>query len=527
MFVKLTSRLKNGKLYSGAYIVQGYRDKLSKKVKHRYLLNISSLPLSSVLAIKQILANGVDNHSPINLDNLEVLATKEFGSVKVFQSIFDKYFKSIIGSTYYNAIQAITINKILDNKSKNSLHLWTQDVDFGFQIKNKNIWYKSLDYLAENHEGIENSLFKKHGSKEANLYLYDITSTYFEGQGAENLCRYGYSRDHRSDRVQVNIGLVTNDSSIPLCIKTFPGNTPDSKTLSEQVEDLKSRFNIKNVITVFDRGMKTKMNLEKLESEGYEYITALSARELKKKASEHKEIQLGLFDKKDLAEFVIDEKKYILCHSPIKFEKDKRVREKLLDKTEADLKKINSLKKKQTDKTVYEKVSKVLNKYKTKRYIEYSVKNGKVIYSRNEEKIKDEGNYDGFYMIHTNKIDITAAKAQEKYKDLQIVERAFNSLKNHLEIRPVRHYTEKRIKGHIVSCFLSYYMLARFKEECKEYLEKESLDELITTLRMIRKVYVKVEMIILERITKMNEKQKELLEKFKIKVDVVPKAKKV
>ena len=524
MFIKTAKRKKlNGKTYYTHYLAQSYRDKLSGMPKHKYISNLSHLPEKLILVLKTALRGNVSEIEKINLDSLEVLSSKEYGSVKVFQKLFQetfgKYFKKC---EYRRALESIVINKIFDSKSKHSLKAWIAKSDFGYKISNKNDLYESLDYVESLRERIEKDLHTKDTG--SNILLYDITSTYFEGKGAENICKYGYSRDHRRDKVQVNIGVITNSHGSPMSVEVIAGNISDKETLEDQIQKLKKKFNIKKITFVFDRGMKSTVNLERLQEEGYDYITALTHAELRKKCLENKECQMSLFDKKDLAEFEIEDKNYSLVHNPLKAKKDKSVRDVLIKKTEEKLDKIKNLKRKYTKLDLQDKISKVINKYHCEKYITYSFNEYKegekeyalFNYKLNTNKIEENEKYDGFYMVESTNKKKKGENLISQYKDLQLVERAFDSVKNHIKIRPVFHYKETRIKGHIFTCFMSYLLLHKFKQKLQDLLKEHTLDELLTELTMVHRCYIKVQRHYFSKITNLSELAKNILQRFNI-----------
>lgn len=513
MFIKTCKRKHaSGEVYETHYLTEGYRDPKTGKVKHKHLLNLGKLPKELVVILKEAIKKE-GTVEKIKLKDVEMLSSKEYGSVVVFEKLYHDFIGDCIGRKYKDYVKAIVINKILEPRSKNALPNWLKLVDLKCDTDNKNFFYESLDYLEKHQERIEKKLFEKRKTEECNLYLYDITSTYFEGKGAENICKYGYSRDHRPDRVQVNIGLITDAEGFPLTVEILEGNITDKQTLQKKVDMLKEKFGITNITFVFDRGMKTKANLEYLKEEGYEYITALSHAQLKKKSEENEKIQMSLFDKKKIMEFIdeIEKKKYVLSHNPSKATLDKKTRMHLIEKTEANLQKIKELKKNYTDMEIQKKVSKKINQYKCERYINYEIKNGILTFKRDTEKIEYDEKYDGFYMIESTNIEKTKEKIEETYKSLQLVERAFDDIKNHMEIRPVFHYKESRIKGHIFSCFLSYYLLHAFRKNTAELLKSYSLDTLLTELRDIKKAYFKIDCFAFEKISNLSDLQKVLL----------------
>ena len=237
MYIKRNVTTKpSGKKYVKYFLVEGYRDKKTGKVKQKYVLNLSSLPENSILALQESL-KGNTPISNKNLEDLEVLSTKQYGNIKVFSKLYDQYFgKYFTNKNYNNALRSIIINKIFDSRSKNSINNWLNEVDMGYKISNKNDFYDCLDYLESEQEKIEKRLSKQNQDQDNNIHgnnilLYDITSTYFEGKGAEEICKYGYSRDHRSDRVQVNIGVITSSDGTPISVEIIAGNITDVNTL--------------------------------------------------------------------------------------------------------------------------------------------------------------------------------------------------------------------------------------------------------------------------------------------------------
>lgn len=532
------SRKTNGKDHVGYFLVEGYRDKKTGNVKQKILANLSHLPEKTILMVKDSL-KGNTPISKTKLEDLEVLSTKQCGNIKIFSKLYDQYFgKYFTDKNYNNALRAIAINKIFDPKSKNSINNWLNEVDMSYKIINKNDLYDCLDYLELEQPKIEKRLSKQNQDKNQqnkesnNILLYDITSTYFEGKGAEQICKYGYSRDHRSDRIQVNIGLIANSDGTPISVEIIAGNITDKQTLQSQMDKIKDKFNIKDLTFIFDREMKSKVNLEYLQEAGYDYITALSHSELKKKAEANNNIQMSLFDKDDLASFEVDDKYYSLVHNPLKAHKDKNDRLKLIEKTEEKIKKIRELKRDYSPTQIQDKISKIINRYKCEKYINYNIKEvekeveikkekltkicGQVEYTKNTNKITLDEKYDGFYMVESTNKEIKEEKSVNQYKDLQLVERAFDSVKSHIEIRPVLHYKEGRIKGHIFSCFMSYFLLHKFKQETSEFLKESTLDEILTQIKLIQKTCFRIDNFCFDKIVNLSEVQEKILKKFKI-----------
>ena len=161
-----------------------------------------------------------------------------------------------------------------------------------------------------------------------------------------------------------------------------------------------------------------------------------------------------------------------------------------------------------------DKVSKSINRFKCEKYIITKIENNKLSFSRDEEKIAEAEKHDGFYMIETSRVELEKEKVQDKYKSLQFVERAFDDVKNHIEIRPVFHYKSARIKGHIFTCFMAYHLLHLFREKTKDLLEDWTLDSLLAELKCVQKSYFKIGNLNFAKVVKLNEVQKEMFDLF-------------
>ena len=176
MFIKTTKRKKpNNKTYFCHYLTKSYRDPTTGRPKHKYIANLTHLPEKLILVLKAAIKGERSDIEKINLEELEVLCSKEYGSVKLFQKLFRENFGKYFTDSEYNlALEAIVINKIFDAKSKNSLNNWISKTDIGYSFPNKNHLYESLDYLEGLQSEIEKDLATK--EKECSILLYDITS---------------------------------------------------------------------------------------------------------------------------------------------------------------------------------------------------------------------------------------------------------------------------------------------------------------------------------------------------------------
>jgi len=525
MFIKISKRVKDGKTYKTVYLAEWYRE--DGKVKHKHLYSFKNLTEYQILWLQNIFWKQSENSFSSSKDifklkDLKIIASKQYWNIAIFSKIFDEHFKWILDKKYHSNIKAITINRIFEPKSKNWLNNRLKLVDLPV-IANKNSIYDAVDYLNSNHTKIEDKLFKKSKDQNCDLLLYDITSTYFEWDKVD-IAKYWYSRDHRWDRKQVNIWLVTNSIWCPITTEIFEWNINDKSTIKDKIDQLKNRFWINKVTFVFDRWMKTKVNLKYIREQWFEYITALDHAELKDKAMKNQNIMQWLFDKENLAEYYIEDKKYVLSYNEHKAHKDKNDRQILIERTKKRLGKIQNLKRDYSIQQVQDKISKTIDKDKCSKYIKYEIKEveknwkkiWKLEFEDNDEIIKKDELYDWFYMVESTITNIDKEELESKYKSLQLVERSFDEIKNLIELRPVFHWKTDRVKWHIFACFLSYYLLFQFKQNVQDLLKNNTLDCLLTDLKWVSKSYIEIKNITMNLISELTPNQKAIFEKFNL-----------
>jgi transposase len=325
--------------------------------------------------------------------------------------------------------------------------------------------YSALDWLLERQERIEARLARRHLEEGAHV-LYDVSSSYFEGRTCP-LLRLGYSRDGRRGTLQIIYGLLCDHEGRPVAIEVFPGGLHDDKTLPAQIDKLRNRFGFTTLVVVVDRGMATKANLDTLAArEGIGWITALRSPQVKKLVKEGS-LQLSLFDQTNLAEIesaAYPGERLVVCRNPLVAQERARRREDLLAATEVALAPI----KQRVDAgalagaaQIALAVGQVINKRKVKKHVQLTIEDGRFDYQRKQEQIDEEAALDGFYVLRSNLDDqtLTAPDVVRSYKQLAHAERAFRTLKGpELEIRPIRHRREDRVRAHAFLCLLAYYL---------------------------------------------------------------------
>ena len=328
--------------------------------------------------------------------------------------------------------------------------------------------YAALDWLGERQDRIEKRLARKHLS-DGTLVLYDVSSSYLEGHCCE-LAQFGYSRDKRSDRPQIVYGLLCDRHGCPIAIEAFSGETGDPSTIQAQVEKLKKRFGLARVVLVGDRGMITQARIrEDLKPAGIDWITALRAPQIRALVDSGP-LQLDLFDEQtDLAEITAPDypsERLVVCRNAALAKERTRKRAELLAATERGLSRIAMATRRKRrplrgEAEIGLEVGKVIDKHKMAKHFELTITDDSFTYQRREAAIEAEAKLDGLYVIRSS-LPQEAMEAEElvaSYKSLAQVERAFRSLKAvDLQIRPVYHWLETRVRAHLFLCMLAYYV---------------------------------------------------------------------
>jgi transposase len=336
--------------------------------------------------------------------------------------------------------------------------------------------YAALDWLLARQPRIEQALARRH-LKEGTLVLYDVSSSYFEGRVCP-LAQLGYSRDGRRGTPQIVYGLLCDRRGCPVAVEVFEGSLHDDKTLPAQVEKLRTRFGLSSVIVVSDRGMVTKANLALLrEADGAAWITALKAPQVKKLVTDGT-LQLSLFDQHNLAEIACDDypgERLVVCRNPLVATERARKRDDLLAATERTLAEIQTRVKQGTlqgKAAIGLAVGEVWNRWRVRKHFQVEIEDTAFSFARKQERIAAEAALDGIYVLRTSvpERQLDAPDVVRAYKQLKEVERAFRTLKGPLELRPIHHRLEERVKAHVFLCTLSYYLGWHLRQAWKPLL---------------------------------------------------------
>lgn len=456
------------------------------KVCTRTLANLTKWKAEHIEALRLILKN--------EFDAAQALGTPSCG--KVFGLLFalnhlakETGISKALGKQKYSSLALFLIlARIAHQGSRLSSLRWghqhaVNDI-LGLEDFDENDLYKALDWIEQHQEAIEQNLYKqylKEHKRPPQLVLYDITSSYFEGQNNE-LASYGYNRDGKRGKKQIVIGLLTDVEGEPLAIRVFKGNTTDSTTIPDQVDLVKQQFGIKDVIFVGDRGMIKSHGKEIITKESFKYITALTNSQVRKLLKDSV-IQPELFDE-TIQEVEHQGKRLILrCNQNLKrLEEHRRLDKlsKLQGMIEERNKFVQNSHRARADVGL-KNIKTWLQDHKLHRWITLSLKEADITYAVNEEAMKDCALLDGCYVMETNVLDHLDKEAiNENYCRLQAVERDFRHMKtSHLEIRPIFVRNGARTKAHVFISMLALKILRSFEKKLSS-IKTENQKDIMT-----------------------------------------------
>jgi transposase len=518
-----------------------YWDKKEKKIKHTSHGRLTGLNHETLKLIQAALKGEV--RMATDEDIPCVSNSKEYGAsfatlqlakeLELDKAIYSKpqqqWVKDCLGMIAGRLVYAGS-KLSLSNRYKDTV-LWELCGAEG-EIDVEKHCYASMDRLLERQKAIQKKLAEKHFDGNA-LVLYDITSSYFEGEYEEsNIVKFGYNRDRKRGREQMVIGLICTSKGCPIGIEVFPGNTKDETTVVDKITEVQNLYKISEVIFVGDRGMLTRANLEKVKNvSGLNTISALTHPQIKELLSRDV-IQIDLFDEKNIVEIIDPDnpkQRYCLCQNPESAKRETKTRNALLQKTKEGLEKIATSKRKSTVEKISARVGKLLSKTKMGKFIIWEVRKGKLIWSLNEDLVDTEELLDGCYIISS---DVPTDKMESyeivaSYKKLTLVEKAFRNLKTvQLEVRPVYHKTDDRIRCHVFICMLAYYLQWHILQKLQPLFSKNgknkkrfwTFENIIERLKSIRREEIHVAGTKCKIVTCPDKDQQKILDLLNVKL---------
>ena len=556
---------KNGKVYTSTLLCSKYRQ--DGKIKTKVETNLSHMPEELILTIENVLKH--DTGALVTTKSIVAESAIDYGLVYLLIHLMDKLrisqtIEKTLPPQQSALLKATIIGKIITRGSKLGIYNWLKRNNnicshLNIDIENTKVdhLYSALGQASQVQQKIERKWLLYNKNKYKEVFLYDITSTYFEGTQNE-LAAFGYNRDKKKGKMQINIGLITDSEGFPLKVEVFEGNINDYATVLEQIKSIKEGFNTSQIIFVGDRGMKIRYNLEELneaDKQGVHYITGLTNQEIRNLLDTNV-IQLKLFSN-ELAEVEYQGERYVLSVNAalqeqeltylktmraivddeiaeVKASWEKRHRKnseniQKLKQGQKNTKLVTEFSEKKLDQYKL-RIEKILLKRNIKQYYEITeISNQSFIVDFKAEKYQQSKQLAGKYVVCTNveKEQMGKTEVRQQYKNLQHVEHAFRDFKSdNIQIRPVYHRNEAQTRGHVLLSMFSYAIVKELEDKIFPFLtswnkkakSKMSFSDILEELKNIKLVKLNigrnVESI---KITEFNQIQEQTLKLFKMK----------
>jgi hypothetical protein len=467
--------------YSSAYLRRTYRD--DGKVKNETVANLSALPDHVI----DLIDAGLKGQQLVPAaEAVTITRSLPHGHAAAVHAMAAKLgLPALLGPAgpRRDLAMALIISRVIQPGSKLSTLTWWADAtlgaDLGVDRASTDDIYAAMDWLASQQDSIEAGLAARHLNPQANparQALFDLSSSWMEGRHCPLAAR-GYSRDGKKGKLQIEYGLLTDPSGRPVAVRVFPGNTGDPGAFTAIVKVVRDKFGLAKMVMVGDRGMITSARIQAMnqtedgaqrpDEDTYEWITALRAPAIKKLMADDGPLQLSLFDQQDLAEITSPDfpgERLIACRNPVLAADRARTREELLAATEKLLAPLIARVRAgrlQGAGQIGVEAGKVITTYKTAKHFAVTITDTSLAVTRKQDQIDAEAMLDGFYVLRTpvpaDQLD--AAAVVTAYKNLKYVERDFRHIKSDdLDLRPVFHRLEERVRAHVLICMLACYL---------------------------------------------------------------------
>ncbi|SHI16438.1 IS1634 family transposase [Desulfofustis glycolicus] len=500
MHIHRVKSKRGDKVYTQILLRESYRERgeHGSKVKKRTLLNLTKYPESVISAIELALKHKDNLPELEHLLGSSVKHTqgRSVGALWVLLHVCrDLGLDKIIGSSRHGLLCLwMIMARLIEQGSRlSAVRLADEHAVcelLGVEPFTEDDLYRALDWLCEQQDSIEQKLFKKtYGEKAPNLFLYDVTSSYLEGEQNE-LGDWGYNRDKKRGKKQIVIGLLCSDDGTPVSVRVFKGNTNDLKTFGAQIEKTAEEFGCRQVTMVGDRGMIKSAQVEELKEAGFHYITAITKPQIRAMLS-NGVLQLGLFDS-DLCEVEHEGIRYILRRNPIRAAELAGSRDQRIKVLQAYAEQKNRYLAEHPRADFYKATQKVWekeSKLQVSDFVTTTCKDRIIRVEIDGAYLAEVEELDGCYALKT---DLAAEYApmeivHDRYKDLTQVEQAFRTCKTgHLEVRPLYVRKESRTRGHVFVVMLAYLIRRKLADAWRDLdvTVEEGLKKLSTLCAM-------------------------------------------
>ncbi|MGZ6589587.1 MAG: IS1634 family transposase [Solirubrobacteraceae bacterium] len=463
-------------MYTSQLLRRSYRD-AEGKVRHENLGNLSHLAPEIIDAIRAMLAG----RRLVDLDqDFEITRSLPHGHVAAVLGVLrDLDLERVISRERCrkrDLVVAMIVQRLIAPGSKLSATRRFGQTTLADELSLGEVTEPELlgamDWLLDRQERIERTLARRHlknaGEEGDGFVLYDLSSSYVEGRCCP-LATLGYSRDEKRGKLQINYGLICSPQGRPVGVRVHEGSTTDSVTVPDTVQTVREQFGIEHVVFVGDRGMITQAHVHSLKEQGVDFISALKSVQIRSLVNSG-ELQLSLFDQVNLAEIsstAFPGERLVVCRNPAVAAERARKRSELLIATEQELDKVKAMVtgprgtlRAADAGQIGQRAGRVINKYKVAKHFTLDIADGQFAYQRNSEQIASEAALDGLYVIRTTlaQLKLGAPAAVRAYKQLKHSEHAFRTMKDTIEIRPIHHHLEDRVRAHVLLCMLAYYV---------------------------------------------------------------------
>ena len=470
MHVAKVVRKYKDREYVSFLLRHSFRD--GGKVRHETLANLSALPPAAIDALRAVLAGEALVGAG---EGFEVERSLPHGHVAAVAAMAHELgLAKLLGPACAerDLALALVVARVCRPASKLATTRWWADTtlgaDLGVADASTDDVYAAMDWLVGRQERIEAALAKRHLAQ-GSLVLYDLSSSWMEGNCCPLAAR-GYSRDRKGGKAQIEYGLMTDAEGRPVSVEVFAGNTADPTAFISAAAKVRERFGLAEVVMVGDRGMITSARIDALRPlHGVSWITSLRAPAVRALA-EAGALQLSLFDEANLAEITHPDfpgERLVACRNPALAAERTRKRDELLAATDADLAKIQAAVTRpqrplRGKDQIALRAGKIINRHKMAKHFDLTITETTFDYTRNTTQIAAEAALDGIYVVRTSvpAERLNPGEVVEAYKGLKVVEADFRSLKAiDLDLRPIHHYLEDRVRAHVLICMLAAYLV--------------------------------------------------------------------
>jgi hypothetical protein len=467
--------------YSSAYLRRTYRE--AGKVKNETVANLSALPDHVI----DLIDAGLKGTRLVPAgEAVTITRSVPHGHVAAAWAMAARLgLPALLGPACgeRDLALALVISRVAAPASKLSTLGWWADVtlgaDLGVAEASTGAVYAAMDWLAGRQNAIEAALARRHlapGVNPSRMALFDLSSSWLEGSHCPLAAR-GYSRDGKKGKLQIEYGLLTDPAGRPVAVRVFPGDTADPEAFTGIVSVVREKFGLARMVMAGDRGMITKARIQALNTaadgtplegeDAYGWITALRAPAIARLMADGGPLQMSLFDQQDLAEITSPDypgERLVACRNPVLAADRARKRDELLAATERLLAPV--IARVQAGRLtgagpIGVAVGKVINKYNTGKHFEVTITDTSLAVARRQAQIDQEAALDGFYVLRTPApaAELDAPGVVTAYKNLKYVERDFRHIKSDdLDLRPVFHRLEDRVRSHVLICMLACYL---------------------------------------------------------------------